>query len=228
VEFAFLSDIWKPFSGKQLESGLTYLTATLLPLRCLIFPVSHMSGQPLTDQQFVDGILSGENKAVVALIRQTENLVAKIICNLVHAREDRRDIVQDTYLKVFHKIHTFTFQSKLSTWIGQIAYHTAVNWLRKKQLVYPGNLEEIEQAPDPAFAEMVVMQKELSQILQKHIQCLPPVQQLLLSLFHQQELSYAEIMVITGMPEGTIKNYLFRARKELKRQLLLTHSTEAL
>jgi RNA polymerase sigma factor (sigma-70 family) len=187
-----------------------------------------MSGQLFTDQQLVDGILSGDKTAVITLIRQTENLVAKIICNLVHAQEDRRDIVQDTYLKVFHKINTFTFQSKLSTWIAQIAYHTAVNWLRKKQLVYPGNLEEIERAPDAAAAEQVVIHKELTQILQKQIQTLPPVQQLLVSLFHQQELSYAEIRMITGMPEGTIKNYLFRARKELKRQLLLTHSKEAL
>lgn len=182
----------------------------------------------MTDQQLVDGILSGDRKAVEALIRQTESLVAKIICNLIHSKEDRRDVVQDTYSKVFHKIQTFTFQSRLSTWIGQVAYNTAVNWLRKKQLAYPGNLEEMEPAPGPPPAERAIDQKELSQVLQKHIQRLPPVQQLLVSLFHQQELSYAEIMAITGMPEGTIKNYLFRARKELKKQILFTHSKRSL
>ncbi|MBA4168249.1 MAG: sigma-70 family RNA polymerase sigma factor [Chitinophagaceae bacterium] len=187
-----------------------------------------MSGQFFTDQQLVDGIISGDKKAVVTLIRQTENLVAKIICNLVAAQEDRRDIVQDTYLKVFHKIHTFTFQSKLSTWIGQIAYHTAINWMRKKQPHYPGNLEEMEEVSNSPSPERMIVHKELMQVLQQHIQTLPQVQQLLISLFHQQELSYAEIRTITGMPEGTIKNYLFRARKELKRQLLLTHSKEAL
>lgn len=195
-----------------------------------MFPVGYMSGQSTTDQQLVDGILSGDRKAVEELIRNTENLVAKIICNLIHSREDCRDVVQETYSKVFHKIQTFAFQSRLSTWVAQVAYHTAVNWLRKKQLVYPGDvkMEEMEPASDLPPPEKGVDQKELSQMLHQHIQRLPPVQQLLVGLFHQQELTYAEIIAITGMPEGTIKNYLFRARKELKKQLLSTHSKESL
>lgn len=195
-----------------------------------MFPVDYMSGQSMTDQQLVDGILSGDRKAMELLIGGTQNLVAKIICNLIHSSEDRKDVVQETYSKVFHKIQTFAFQSRLSTWVGQVAYNTTVNWLRKKRMVYPGNLkiEDMETVPELPAAERRIDQKELALVLQQHIQRLPPVQQLLVSLFHQQELSYAEIVEITGMPEGTIKNYLFRARKELKKQLLLTQLKESL
>jgi RNA polymerase sigma-70 factor (ECF subfamily) len=70
--------------------------------------------------------------------------------------------------------------------------------------------------------------KELSTVLQTEIEKLPPVFGTLITLFHIEELSYEEIMQITGMPEGTVKNYLFRARKALKNGLLANYKKEDL
>lgn len=50
-----------------------------------------------------------------------------------------KDIAQDVYLKVFQKLEGFKFQSKLSTWIGQIAFNTCLNYLEKKKVVLPGH-----------------------------------------------------------------------------------------
>jgi RNA polymerase sigma-70 factor (ECF subfamily) len=50
----------------------------------------------------------------------------------------------------------------------------------------------------------------------------------LITLYHHEELSYSEIAQITELPEGTLKNYLFRARKTLKENLLKKYSREAL
>ena len=50
--------------------------------------------------------------------------------------EDRKDIAQDVYLKAFKNLVGFKFQSKLSTWIAQIAYNTCINFLEKKKLMY--------------------------------------------------------------------------------------------
>ena len=57
---------------------------------------------------------------------------------------------------------------------------------------------------------------------------LPPLYQTLVTLFHEEELSYTEIMAITGLPEGTIKNYLFRARRALRDDLLKRYNKEDL
>ena len=51
------------------------------------------------------------------------------------------------------------------------------------------------------------------------IECLPPLQRTLVSLYHLEELGVAEIAQITELPVGTVKNYLFRARRTLKAQL---------
>lgn len=48
---------------------------------------------------------------------------------------------------------------------------------------------------------------------------LPHQYRLILTLYHLEEMSYPEIVEITKMPEGTVKNYLFRARKKLKELL---------
>jgi RNA polymerase sigma-70 factor (ECF subfamily) len=68
----------------------------------------------------------------------------------------------------------------------------------------------------------------LSGIVQAEIGRLPPLYQTLVGLYHQEELSYQEMAEITGLPEGTVKSYLFRARKMLKEKLLSTYKMEKL
>ena len=60
------------------------------------------------------------------------------------------------------------------------------------------------------------------------IEQLPPLYRTLIALYHQQELSYEEIAQITSLPDGTVKNYLFRARKLLKQHLLARYQRDEL
>jgi RNA polymerase sigma-70 factor (ECF subfamily) len=158
---------------------------------------------------------------------------------MIPVAEDRKDIAQDIYLKTFHSLSGFKFQSKLSTWIARITYNTCLSWIEKKKLVLPGNLHEEDKHPaqmetsynssvKSGESESRLFQKELSGILQIEIDRLPPVYQTLIILFHQESMSYEELMQITGLPEGTIKSSLFRARKMLKENLLSKYKKEAL
>ena len=64
--------------------------------------------------------------------------------------------------------------------------------------------------------------------MQEHIEKLPAHYRNILHLYHIEELTYPEIVEITGLPIGTVKNYLFRARKLLKEQLRNFVNKEAL
>ena len=66
------------------------------------------------------------------------------------------------------------------------------------------------------------------EILKSEIERLSPVYQTLITLYHNEELSYEEIAGITQLPEGTVKNYLFRARKSLKDSLLSKYTKNEL
>jgi RNA polymerase sigma-70 factor (ECF subfamily) len=159
-----------------------------------------------------------------------------IVFKMIANSGDRKDLVQDIYLKAFHGLPNFLFKSKLSTWIGQIAYNTCLHYLEKKKLLLlnqTGNGEEasgltLEKlsnrnlSPSENEIEARLIRKELNNIMEKEIDKLPPVYRTLLSLY-REELSNEEMVQITGLPEGTIKSYLFRARKTLKENILANY-----
>ena len=186
------------------------------------------TGNNEADKYLVDRVLSGDNAAFAAIIKNTEGLVAQIVFKMINNHDDRKDIAQDIYLKAFRNLSGFKFQSKLSTWIAQVSYNTCLDHLRKKKMIFPGTLAEENETNDPISDDtnVLIRQRELSTILKTGIEQLPPVYKTLITLFHNEELSYEEIVQITGLPEGTVKSYLFRARKALKNSLLLSYKKE--
>ena len=200
------------------------------------------TGNNLSDRQLVEKVLSGNTNAFEAVIRNTEGLVAQIVFKMINYAEERKDIAQDIYLKAFNKLPGFRFQSKLSTWIAQIAYNTCLSFLDKKKLIFPDDnhwetesdnnqLERISnRSIDLSESEndRLIFQKELSKILLSEIEKLTPIFKTLITLYHNEDMSYEEISQITELPIGTVKNYLFRARKTLKEQLLQQYKKEDL
>lgn len=178
----------------------------------------------LTDRQLVDLALGGDMHAFRCLVENTERLVAQIVGKLIQAEEDRKDIAQDVYLKVFRNLKGFKFQSKLSTWVGQIAYNACLNRLQKQQLTIYGPPERAAEDE----TDRLLLQKELKVLLAAELARLPPIYQTLIGLYHHEELSYLEIAAITRLPEGTVKSYLFRARKQLKDSMLSIYKKEKL
>lgn len=191
--------------------------------------VDNQTVNQILESDLVQKVLLGDIPAFGIIVKSTEKLVSMIVSKMISNSADRKDLVQDVYLKVFHNLAGFKHHSKLSTWIGQIAYNTCLHYLNKKQLVLMGEFCSDESATDSADnPEVSLSGKELSGILQLEIAKLSPVYRTLITLFHRQELSYGEITQITGLPEGTVKNYLFRARKRLKENILANYKIEEL
>lgn len=187
-----------------------------------------------TDQHLVNKVLSGDTKAFEIIVKNTKGLVAQIVFKMVTNPEDRKDLAQDVFLKVFKDLPGFRFQSKLSTWIGRITYNTCLNYLEKKKLVLMEDDENYSQEKTMVTInitnaiESFIFKNELSEILKREIEMLSPIYKTLITLYHSEELTYEEIAQITELPEGTVKNYLFRARKLLKERLLLKYKKEEL
>lgn len=203
--------------------------------------MDHHSAYSAADKKLVKKVLAGDNQAFGEIIKNAEGLVAMIVFKMVANSADHKDMVQDIYLKAFDKLSGFQFRSKLSTWIGQIAYHTCLHYLEKKKLLLldqvdnstdsdEQTLEQISKRSIDLFRnepETLLIKKELKEILAFEIDQLPPVYKTLITLY-QQELSNEEMMQISGLPEGTIKSYLFRARKMLKENILTKYKREEL
>lgn len=196
----------------------------------------------MDDKELVNRVLRGDSQIFAIIIKNTEGLVAQIVFRLLNNPEDRKDIAQDIYLKAYKNLPGFKFQSKLSTWIGQIAYNTCFNFLEKKKVILLNNNPQENESNCSALelaankfinilnneTEDTLFRTELAEIVQSAIEFLPPLYKTLVTLFHYEELSYEEIAEITGLPLGTVKNYLFRARKSLKDNILLHYKQEEL
>lgn len=184
-------------------------------------------------KELIEKITSGNTEAFKSLINNYQRLVCHVVFRMVANEQDRQDVCQDVFIKVYQNLDKFKFDSKLSTWIAKIAYNTCINYLRKKKIPLCGDVSgengSLEKylsttaTPDD-FAE----DQDLSLRLQNEIMKLPVQYRTILTLYHLDEMSYAEIAKITRLPDGTVKSYLFRARKLLKEKLNAKYQQEEL
>jgi RNA polymerase sigma factor (sigma-70 family) len=176
----------------------------------------------IEDRALVSQVLSGDRMAFRQLIKQHERLVAHMIGRLIDHKQDREELCQDVFLRVYEKLGEFNFQSKLSTWVATIAYRHGVNHLRKKKIEISDIPEEesftahfiSDEDPQEELSD-----KEMNTLVLKLVDQLPIQYKTVLTLYHVDQMNYQEIENVTGMPEGTVKNYLFRARQLLKEKV---------
>ena len=191
------------------------------------------------DRELVNKVLKGDTHAFETIITKTKGLVIQIVYKMIENQLDREDLIQEIYLKVYRKLGTFKFKSKLSTWIGTIAYNTCINFLEKKKIplveISDTTANEIErnqkgnnQGSAINSTYHSILKKERAAILQTELEKLSALYKTLITLFHKEELSYNEISKITGLPTGTLKSYLFRARRLLRDNLLNNYNKEDL
>jgi len=176
----------------------------------------------IDDRALVQRILEGDMRAFRLLISQHERLVAHMIGRLVKSREEKEELCQDVFLRVHEKLGEFSFQSRLSTWIATIAYRHAINHLRKRKMLYTDIPQEeafTSVLVDVESPESLVSEKDMDAFIFKLIDELPPQYKTVLTLYHVEEMAYSEICEVMSMPEGTVKNYLFRARNLLKEKV---------
>ena len=90
----------------------------------------------MTDTKLqIERILSGDQTAFRTLVEEYQRLVSHIVFRMVATKEDREDICQDVFMRIYQNLSDFRSESKLSTWIASIAYNACLNHLEKRKLV---------------------------------------------------------------------------------------------
>ena len=181
----------------------------------------------------VEKILSGNTEEFKTIVQKYQRLVCHIVFRMIHKQEEREDICQEVFIQVYQNLGNFKFESKLSTWIARIAYNRCINYLEKKKIPLFDDLspakESIETQSGDSFApDTFTEHQDRSSRLQVEIDKLPVQFRTILTLYHLDEMKYHEIGEILELPEGTVKSYLFRARKLLKQRLTAKYKPEEL
>jgi RNA polymerase sigma-70 factor (ECF subfamily) len=145
-----------------------------------------------------------------------------MIVRMVRDPSRAEELAQDTFVKAFRALHTYDVEGRFSAWLLTIAHHVAIDELRKRPLEVrsldgsdvterTADMPDL-RTPTPAVA---AEHSALAAALHTAIGRLRPEYREVVTLRYERELDYDEIASITGLPLGTVKSSLHRARKEL-------------
>ncbi len=177
----------------------------------------------MDDVALVNALKAGNTNAFRFLVDKYRNLVWHMVLRMTNRQEDAEDLCQEVFIRVFNQIGKFRGESKLSTWIGSIAYNACVDHVRKSKRevlsdassLGPVNMAASDVSPLLNNIDRNSMKKLVHQIIEK----MPMQYRTVVTLFHLEEFSYKEIEEITGMPEGTVKSYLSRGREIIRQKM---------
>ena len=180
------------------------------------------------DKALVDAVMAGESGAFERLVTQYQNLVWHVVYRMVRHTQDAQDLCQEAFLRVHRYLHQYRGESALKSWIAQVAYAVARRHLERKRIPIADNPDDaggssmLDRVSDDFDLEGACIGSQETRHLHEAIDCLPPLQRTILTLYHLDEMPIAEIACITGLAEGTIKSHLFRSRKQLRDALTET------
>ncbi len=185
------------------------------------------------ENALVQQITNGHVDEFQKIITKYQKLVWHLVAKIVKSEADREDVCQDVFVKVYRNLNSFKFESKLSTWIGRIAYNSSINFIKKKKPelyedISPEGITLDSLAGSNVNPANFTDSQNVSAILKREIMNLPIQYKTIVTLYHLDEMNYNEIAEITTLPIGTVKSHLFRARKLLKDRLELKYTKEDL
>lgn len=174
----------------------------------------------MTDQEIVHRCLSGDPEAYEALVERYGGRVYNVALRITHDPDAARDCAQEAFIRAYRALHQYDPMYPFGPWIFRIATNTSLNFVQR------GRGREITVEELPEHAEPLEAGPELSAIRKEDVQevldamaLLPPAYRAALTLRHMQQLSYQEVADALGLPLGTVKTHLHRARAALKVQL---------
>lgn len=176
----------------------------------------------MNEQALIKQAQQGNVKAFEALMAQHASFVYNLALRTLNNTQEAEDIAQEAFVRVWRALPKFRADAKFSTWLYRIVINLCYNRLPKlkRDLNDMEPDDTLEQfSDDSQRVESSVLGSELKQEMHKAIDKLPEQYKLLITLRHLQGMSYAEIVTVTGLPLGTVKTGIFRARRELRTAL---------
>lgn len=182
-----------------------------------------------SDEYYIKQVLDGKKSEFAILVEKYKDMVFTIALRITGIREDAEEIAQDVFVKAFQYLNTFKAHSKFSTWLYAIAYNQSVSFIRKKKPEtfsiehITTELHENYGENDPQFMYFDTIPEQYAV---KALKSLDKNDQIILTLYYQNENSVKEISKITGMSISNIKVRLFRGRKKLMSEIEKIFKTE--
>ena len=170
------------------------------------------------DQLYIEKILKGDVNAFSFLVDNYKNMVFSLAFKMTKSREEAEEVSQDTFIKAYKNLSKFKGDSKFSTWLYRIAYHTSLDAIKKnKNITNTFDINEVTFNQIKAVEHILegIERKERAELMEVCLQKMADEERSIIWMFYYDELSLKEIIEVTGLQEANIKVKLHRARKKL-------------
>ena len=180
------------------------------------------------DSDLVVRAIAGREDGFEELVRRYQRPIVAYVYRMVGDYDAALDLTQEVFIKVYNSLARYRAEFKFSTWIYRIAHNSAIDHLRR----HNPRLEDLERGDgeggsyEKPFASGAPTPEQLSERSERRaeieevVATLPPAYRELITLRHALDFSYDEIAEVTGLPLGTVKNRIFRAREAMREELL--------
>jgi RNA polymerase sigma-70 factor (ECF subfamily) len=184
-----------------------------------------------SDERLARQALRGDREAFDALVRRYYPRVLGLCRKLLGNREVAHDAAQEAFIRAYRKLHLYDPAHRFSAWLMTVTARLCVNLGRRtRQEAEPweslgdGDGRLADQKAGPAEQ---AERAELARRVAEAVRSLPDLYKPVAILRHLEGLGYREIADVTGLPIGTVKIHLFRAKKHLRETLADLAETEA-
>ena len=190
----------------------------------------------MDEKSLIQRAAAGDEGAFEQLVIAYEKPIYNLALRMTGSRDDAFDLTQETFLKAWHAISLFQFDSKFLTWLCRIASNTCIDFLRKerrRQMVSLTAMDDLDEtyeidvadhSQDPArIVEQTMEQEAVYSALQQ----LPPDYRIALSLRVMEDMRYEDIAEALDVKPGTVKSRISRAIEKLRQQFFGNFSAPA-
>src|SRR5205807_2436126 len=177
----------------------------------------------VSDSDLVASAIGGTETSFEELVRRYQRPIVSYVYRMVNDYDASLDVTQEVFIKVYNSLDRYSCDYKFSTWLYRIAHNAAIDHLRRNSI----NTQSLEtengdgpyqlqiESPNPT-PEQDRERSEWRTEIEMVVKQLPPAYRDLILLRHSRDMSYDEIAEVTGLPLGTVKNRLFRAREMMR------------
>lgn len=184
--------------------------------------------ETIPDIELIKQALEGDQQAYTEILKKYRAPLYNLLYRMVKNKMETEDLVQEAFIKAFKSLASFNDDYAFSTWLYKIAINNCIDHFRKKKLkTFPidkpieskdGSIKR--EFPDVSYQpDKYLLSKEKEKIINEAIQNLPEKYRTAIVLRHNEDKSYEEISETMGIPLGTVKARIFRAREMLKKEL---------
>jgi RNA polymerase sigma-70 factor (ECF subfamily) len=181
-----------------------------------------------TDEELIRKVLAGDEFAYGTLVERYKDYVFTIAVRIVGNDEDAEDVAQEAFVRAYRALPRFRGDSKFSSWLYRIATNRALTHLKRKKRRASAVTVDIDAGPhieaeaiddgrsEDESPEHLVRDEQFRREVRKAVAELPEQYRVVVTLFYLEERSYKEVAATLGIPMGTLKTHLHRARALLR------------